>query len=50
MREEFVLRPTSRQQVALRLMLRDHCDLYNAALQERRDAYRHPVGDECSLR
>jgi putative transposase len=23
-------------------MLRDHCSLYNGALQERRDAYRHP--------
>lgn len=34
------LYPTSRQAVALDAMLRDHCDLYNAALQERRDAYR----------
>jgi putative transposase len=34
------MRPTARQQVALGEMLRDHCRLYNAALQERRDAYR----------
>ena len=32
--------PTSKQADNLRLMLADHCDLYNAALQERRDAYR----------
>ncbi|MBB4933718.1 putative transposase [Lipingzhangella halophila] len=38
----FLLRPTRRQQVALAAMLRDHRCLYNAALQERRDAYRHP--------
>ncbi|QHC20278.1 RNA-guided endonuclease InsQ/TnpB family protein [Streptomyces sp. GS7] len=38
---KFVLRPTVRQEAALRVMLRDHCMLYNAALQERRDAYRH---------
>ncbi|KPC87862.1 transposase, partial [Streptomyces sp. NRRL WC-3753] len=30
-----------RQRQALGEMLRDHCSLYNAALQERRDAYRH---------
>ena len=34
------LYPTSRQNTALGEMLRDHCDIYNAALQERRDAYR----------
>lgn len=34
------LYPTKRQQTALGEMLADHCDLYNAALQERRDAYR----------
>lgn len=34
------LYPTSRQHTALGEMLRDHCDIYNAALQERRDAYR----------
>lgn len=34
------LYPTSRQDTALGQMLRDHCDIYNAALQERRDAYR----------
>ncbi|WP_427885950.1 RNA-guided endonuclease InsQ/TnpB family protein [Kribbella sp. GL6] len=38
---KFLLRPTSRQEQALTEMLRDHCALYNAALQERRDAYRH---------
>jgi putative transposase len=37
----FLLRPTVRQEQALREMLRDHCSLYNAALQERRDAWRH---------
>jgi putative transposase len=39
---KFLLRPTSKQATALREMLADHCGLYNAALQERRDAYRHP--------
>ena len=38
----FQLRPTVRQAVALSVMLDDHRALYNAALQERRDAYRHP--------
>ncbi|MGW3599278.1 RNA-guided endonuclease InsQ/TnpB family protein [Streptomyces sp. NPDC005167] len=38
---KFLMRPTARQVVALGEMLRDHCSLYNAALQERRDAYRH---------
>nr|WSX47798.1 transposase [Streptomyces sp. NBC_00974] len=38
---KFLMRPTVGQQVALREMLRDHCSLYNGALQERRDAYRH---------
>ncbi|MFD4142118.1 RNA-guided endonuclease InsQ/TnpB family protein [Streptomyces sp. NPDC058572] len=37
----FLLRPTARQAIALGEMLRDHCSLYNGALQERRDAYRH---------
>lgn len=36
----FRLQPTSKQHVALGLMLGAHCELYNAALQERRDAYR----------
>lgn len=35
----FRLYPTARQQAALTAMLADHCALYNAALQERRDAY-----------
>ncbi|WP_329210105.1 RNA-guided endonuclease InsQ/TnpB family protein [Streptomyces sp. NBC_01708] len=38
---KFLLRPTARQVTALGEMLRDHCSLYNGALQERRDAYRH---------
>ncbi|MFD8393684.1 RNA-guided endonuclease InsQ/TnpB family protein [Streptomyces sp. NPDC059680] len=38
---KFLLRPTTRQVTALTAMLRDHCSLYNGALQERRDAYRH---------
>lgn len=38
---KFLLRPTSKQAQALAEMLRDHCSLYNGALQERRDAYRH---------
>ncbi|MBC7274853.1 MAG: transposase, partial [Streptomyces sp.] len=38
---KFLLRPTTRQTAALGEMLRDHCSLYNGALQERRDAYRH---------
>ncbi|MBA8826969.1 putative transposase [Saccharopolyspora lacisalsi] len=39
---KFLLRPTTRQARALGDMLDDHRHLYNAALQERRDAYRHP--------
>ncbi|MCX4538298.1 transposase [Streptomyces sp. NBC_01669] len=38
---KFLMRPAARQAVALGEMLRDHCSLYNGALQERRDAYRH---------
>ncbi|MFE7330121.1 RNA-guided endonuclease InsQ/TnpB family protein [Streptomyces sp. NPDC057565] len=38
---KFLLRPTVGQQIALGEMLLDHCSLYNGALQERRDAYRH---------
>lgn len=38
---KFLLRPTVRQDQALREMLADHCSLYNGALRERRDAYRH---------
>jgi putative transposase len=50
----FLLRPTVYQAQALSEMLIDHCSLYNAALQERRDAYRHPskttvgYGDQCA--
>lgn len=38
---KFLMRPTVGQTAALGEMLRDHCALYNGALQERRDAYRH---------
>ncbi|MFF3689484.1 RNA-guided endonuclease InsQ/TnpB family protein [Streptomyces sp. NPDC002187] len=38
---KFLLRPTVGQAIALGEMLRDHCSLYNGALQERRDAWRH---------
>ncbi|MFK0254691.1 RNA-guided endonuclease InsQ/TnpB family protein [Streptomyces sp. NPDC090445] len=38
---KFLMRPTVGQQAALGEMMRDHCSLYNGALQERRDAYRH---------
>ncbi|MFD8982069.1 RNA-guided endonuclease InsQ/TnpB family protein [Streptomyces sp. NPDC059564] len=38
---KFLMRPTAGQQIVLGEMLRDHCSLYNGALQERRDAYRH---------
>lgn len=38
---KFLMRPTVGQTTALGEMLRDHCSLYNGALQERRDAYRH---------
>jgi len=37
---KFRLRPTSRQHVALSHCLASHRELYNAALQERRDAWR----------
>ena len=36
----FRLRPTARQHVALGQCLASHRELYNAALQERRDAWR----------
>ncbi|MFJ7267490.1 RNA-guided endonuclease InsQ/TnpB family protein [Streptomyces sp. NPDC099050] len=38
---KFLMRPTVGQEVTLGVMLRDHCSLYNGALQERRDAWRH---------
>lgn len=38
---KFRLRPTSRQYIALNECLDAHRELYNAALQERRDAWRH---------
>ena len=37
---KFRLNPTAKQHVALGAMLGAHAELYNAALQERRDAYR----------
>jgi putative transposase len=37
----FRLRPTARQHVALRACVAAHRELYNAALQERRDAWSH---------
>lgn len=37
----FLMRPTVGQAGALAEMLREHCSLYNGALQERRGAYRH---------
>jgi putative transposase len=40
---KFRLRPTARQHVALGQCLKAHRDLYNAALQERRDAYERVV-------
>ena len=39
---KFLMRPTVGQVQALGEMLRDHCSVYNGALEERRDAYRHP--------
>jgi putative transposase len=38
---QFLLRPTVGQAAALAAMLADHCSLYNGALHERRDAWRH---------
>jgi hypothetical protein len=38
---KFLKRPTVGQAIALGEMLRDHCSLYNGALQDRRDGYRH---------
>ena len=37
----FRLRPTARQHVALAACVDAHRELYNAALQERRDAWSH---------
>ena len=38
---KFRMRPTGRQHVALDACVQTHRELYNAALQERRDAWRH---------
>ncbi len=38
---KFLMRPTVGQTIALGEMLRDHCGLYNGALQELREAFRH---------
>ena len=35
------MRPTARQHIALQQCLNVHREMYNAALQERRDAWRH---------
>ncbi|MEV0404551.1 transposase [Actinoallomurus sp. NPDC050550] len=40
---KFLLRPTASQALALGEMLRDHCSLYNGALEHRRTAY-HKAG------
>lgn len=37
---KFLLRPTANQEQALGEMLRDHCSLYNAALENRRNSWR----------
>jgi putative transposase len=37
----FRLRPTARQHIALEACVESHRELYNAALQERRDAWAH---------
>jgi putative transposase len=37
----FRLRPTARQHIALAACIESHRELYNAALQERRDAWAH---------
>ena len=37
----FRLRPTSRQHIALAACVESHRELYNAALQERRDGWSH---------
>lgn len=36
---KYLLRPTVKQQRALEAMLADHCELYNALLEERRTAW-----------
>jgi putative transposase len=38
---KFRMRPTARQHVALAARVESHRELYNAALQERRDAWKH---------
>ena len=38
---KFQLRPTVGQAQALGEMLRDHCSLYNGALEDRKGAYKH---------
>ena len=37
----FRLRPTARQHIVLAACVESHRELYNAALQERRDAWAH---------
>jgi putative transposase len=50
----FRLRPTARQHVALPACVEAHREFYNAALQERRDAWSHnktriTYGDQSAL-
>ena len=40
---KFLLRPTAKQQDALNGALRLHCEIYNAALEHRREAWKHGV-------
>ena len=37
---QFCLYPNATQRSALEFVLRDNCETYNAALQERRDAWK----------
>ncbi|HEX9176881.1 MAG TPA: helix-turn-helix domain-containing protein [Mycobacterium sp.] len=51
----FRMRPTVRQHIALRACVEAHRELYNAALQERRDGWSHnktriSYGDQSSHR
>jgi putative transposase len=44
---EYRLRPTARRHVALATRVESHRELYNAALQERRDAWMHSKTRVC---
>jgi hypothetical protein len=43
----FGLRPSGRQHIALAACVQAHRELYNAALQERRDGWSHRKTDRC---